>query len=62
MIDRVLLAKLLLCLPKNVLAREAGVSIPTLRAVIAGHEPHAHIAEGINRALARLSPAPPSTP
>ncbi len=54
MIDRANLAKLLLAYPKAILAREFGISLPTLRTIIKGHEPHAHIAEGINRAMARL--------
>ncbi len=54
MIDRAALAKLLLAYPKAILAREFGISLPTLRQIIRGHEPHAHIAEGINHAMARL--------
>ena len=54
MIDRVALAKLANCLNKAAMARELQVSLPTLREILKGHEPHAHIAEGINRALARL--------
>lgn len=58
MIDRAKLTLLVQAVPKAKLATALGVSLPTLRQIIKGHEPHAHIAEGINRAMARLLPEP----
>ena len=54
MIDRKALDRLLQAYPKATLAREFGISLPTLRTIIRGHDPHAHIAAGINQAMQRL--------
>lgn len=55
MIDRAKLALLVQSIPKAKLAVALGVSLPTLRQIIKGHEPHLHIAEGINRAMDRVA-------
>ncbi len=53
-IDRSALDRLLKTYPKAALAREFGISLPTLRAVIAGHTPHQAIVEKVQREIVRL--------
>lgn len=55
MIDLAKLVMLCARYSKAALAREFGISLPTLRQILKGHHPHPAIAEKVQREILRLS-------